>query len=163
MATIQLVIEAILALQDRTGSSVIAINKWIESEKKSTIKKHVMKAALKSGVEKGLLVQVKNSYKVSADTKKAVKKKATAADKPKKTTKSTATKKKAPKKTSAPKKKASSSTSKKPVKKTVTKAKKTTAKKTATTTKKTATKAKKTTGDKKTKKATTTKTKKVKK
>lgn len=34
MATIALVSEAILALKDRTGSSVIAINKWIESEKK---------------------------------------------------------------------------------------------------------------------------------
>ncbi len=33
MATIKLVVEAILALKDRTGSSVIAINKWIESEK----------------------------------------------------------------------------------------------------------------------------------
>ena len=34
MATIALISEAILALKDRTGSSVIAINKWIESEKK---------------------------------------------------------------------------------------------------------------------------------
>jgi hypothetical protein len=34
MTTIQLVKEAITALKDRTGSSVIAINKWIESEKK---------------------------------------------------------------------------------------------------------------------------------
>ena len=34
MATILLVKESILALKDRTGSSLIAINKWIESEKK---------------------------------------------------------------------------------------------------------------------------------
>ena len=34
MATIALINEAILALKDRTGSSVIAINKYIESEKK---------------------------------------------------------------------------------------------------------------------------------
>ena len=34
MATILLVKESILALKDRTGSSVIAINKWIEAEKK---------------------------------------------------------------------------------------------------------------------------------
>jgi len=34
MATIQLITEAVLALKDRTGSSVIAINKWIEAEKK---------------------------------------------------------------------------------------------------------------------------------
>jgi histone H1/5 len=44
-----------------------------------------MKAALKSGVEKGVLVQVKNSYKLSAEAKKkptAPKKETTA--KPKK-------------------------------------------------------------------------------
>jgi len=42
----------------------------------TTVKKHVMKAALKKGVESGTLVQVKNSYKVSAEAKKkkAVKK-----------------------------------------------------------------------------------------
>ena len=34
MATISLIKEAILALKDRTGSSVIAINKYIETEKK---------------------------------------------------------------------------------------------------------------------------------
>ena len=33
MATIALVKESILALKERTGSSVIAINKWLESEK----------------------------------------------------------------------------------------------------------------------------------
>lgn len=32
-----------------------------------------MKAALKKGVETGTLVQVKNSYKVSADAKKSLK------------------------------------------------------------------------------------------
>jgi len=34
MATIELVKEAISAMKDRTGSSLPAINKWIESEKK---------------------------------------------------------------------------------------------------------------------------------
>ena len=34
MTTISLIKEAILALKDRTGSSVQAINKWIEAEKK---------------------------------------------------------------------------------------------------------------------------------
>jgi hypothetical protein len=34
MATIQLIKEAVMAIKDRSGSSVIAINKWIESEKK---------------------------------------------------------------------------------------------------------------------------------
>ena len=67
-----------------------------------------MKAALKSGVEKGELIQVKMSYKLSADAKKVLKKgpaKKKAA--PKK--KTTVTKKKtAPKKKAAPKKKVSS-------------------------------------------------------
>jgi hypothetical protein len=35
------------------------------------VKKHVMKAALKKGVETGTLVPVKASYKLSADAKKA--------------------------------------------------------------------------------------------
>ena len=34
MATIVLIKEAVLAQKERAGSSVIAINKWIESEKK---------------------------------------------------------------------------------------------------------------------------------
>jgi len=34
MTTIKLITEALLALKDRTGSSVQAINKWIETEKK---------------------------------------------------------------------------------------------------------------------------------
>jgi linker histone H1 and H5 family len=34
MATLTLIKEAIAALKDRTGSSIPAINKWIESEKK---------------------------------------------------------------------------------------------------------------------------------
>eukprot|EP00568_Trieres_chinensis_P001386 CAMPEP_0183290536 /NCGR_PEP_ID=MMETSP0160_2-20130417/171_1 /TAXON_ID=2839 ORGANISM="Odontella Sinensis, Strain Grunow 1884" /NCGR_SAMPLE_ID=MMETSP0160_2 /ASSEMBLY_ACC=CAM_ASM_000250 /LENGTH=86 /DNA_ID=CAMNT_0025451157 /DNA_START=63 /DNA_END=319 /DNA_ORIENTATION=+ len=74
MATLEVIKECLLALKDRTGSSVYAINKWIESEKKSPIKKHVMKAALKSGVEKGILIQVKNSYKLSPEAKKPPKK-----------------------------------------------------------------------------------------
>jgi linker histone H1 and H5 family len=34
MTTLALIKEAIVALKDRTGSSVPAINKWIETEKK---------------------------------------------------------------------------------------------------------------------------------
>jgi hypothetical protein len=50
----------------------------------TTIKKHILKAALKRGVETGTLVQVKNSYKLSAEAKKPVKPKkvAVAAKKP---------------------------------------------------------------------------------
>ena len=57
-----------------------------------------MKAALKRGVETGTLVQVKASYKLSADAKKK------STSKPKATT----AKKAAPKKKTAPKKKVSS-------------------------------------------------------
>ena len=39
MATIKIIKEAIGALKERTGSSVIAINKWIESEKKVSAQK----------------------------------------------------------------------------------------------------------------------------
>jgi hypothetical protein len=34
MATIEIIKEAIVALKDRTGSSVPAITKWLETEKK---------------------------------------------------------------------------------------------------------------------------------
>ena len=67
------------------------------------IKKHVMKAALKSGVEKGTLIQIKNSYKLSPEAKKPLKK---AVPKKKAAPKKAAPKKKAtPKEKTAPKKK----------------------------------------------------------
>lgn len=34
MATLELISECLLALNDRTGSSLPAINKWIDAEKK---------------------------------------------------------------------------------------------------------------------------------
>ena len=34
MTTLAIIKECLLALKDRTGSSIIAINKWIEAEKK---------------------------------------------------------------------------------------------------------------------------------
>ena len=37
MSTLKIVKEAIAALKDRTGSSLIAINKWIETEKKVSL------------------------------------------------------------------------------------------------------------------------------
>jgi len=45
------------------------------SPSQTEIKKHVMKAALKKGVEDGTLVQVKSSYKLSPTAKAASKKK----------------------------------------------------------------------------------------
>ena len=53
----------------------LAHKPFLLSHWQTEIKKHVMKAALKKGVESGELVQVKASYKLSADAKKAAKKK----------------------------------------------------------------------------------------
>merc|ERR1712086_1236866 len=72
MATLALVKKSILDMKDRTGSSLIAINKWIQTNEKKEIKKHVMKAALSKGVADGELIKVKASYKLSADAKKAL-------------------------------------------------------------------------------------------
>jgi histone H1/5 len=109
------VYSAVAELKDRTGSSMIAIKKLMQANQPKD-KKWLNKTfltALKSGVAAGDLVQVKNSYKLSADFKKAATKKATAAAKPK-----AAPKKKTTAKKSAPKKK---STAKKTTTKAVTK------------------------------------------
>ena len=124
----------IAELNDRSGSSAIAIKK-IMQERMPKDKKWLnatFLAALKSAVEKGELVKVKASYKISADKKKADKKKAapkkakapakkkpaakkTAAKKKAAPKKKTATKKTAAKKTTAAKKKAApKKTTKKP-------------------------------------------------
>ena len=50
--------------------TIILLTSWSQLVKKKEIKKHVMRLALKAGVEKGILVQVKNSYKLSAEAKK---------------------------------------------------------------------------------------------
>jgi hypothetical protein len=42
MATLQLIKEAIVALKERTGSSVVAINKYIETEKKVRFKQKLV-------------------------------------------------------------------------------------------------------------------------
>lgn len=72
--------------------TVILTLSCAEFRDQTTVKKHVMKAALLRGVKDGTLIQVKNSYKLSPEAKKA-------AAKPK-AKKATAAKKKA-----APKKK----------------------------------------------------------
>jgi histone H1/5 len=137
------IVEAIGELKDRTGSSMIALKKLMMSKlpKDKKWQNATFLASLKSGVASGDFVQIKSSYKLSADYKK----KAIAAAKPKKVAapkkavlkKKTAPKKKttAPKKkTTAPKKKATA-TAKKPAAKKVTAkkpaAKKVTAKKPA--------------------------------
>merc|ERR1712238_210894 len=109
-----------LELKNRTGSSRQAIKKYLAANEKKEIKTHILNAALKKGVTDGKLVMVKGSYKISADTKKALtkkaapkkkkvapKKKKTATKKKAATKRKTATKKKAaPKKKTATKKKA---------------------------------------------------------
>merc|ERR1712048_356924 len=99
--------EAIKDLKDRTGSSTVAIAKWVESKYTlpDTFKKS-LSTALKKMTEDGKLVKVKASYKLGAALKAAPKKKVTkkkvVKKKPKKVVKKP--KKAAPKKkTTAPK------------------------------------------------------------
>jgi histone H1/5 len=109
------IIEAITELKDRTGSSMISIKKFMMTKIEGGGKKWMnatFLAALKAGVAAGELVQVKNSYKVSAEYKKkaiaAAKKKAEPkkkAPKKKTTAKKSAVKKTSVKKTTATKKK----------------------------------------------------------
>jgi len=127
MTTLDIIVKCVLELKERTGSSRQAIKKYLAANEKKEIKTHVLNAALKKGVADGKLVMVKASYKVSADTKKALTKKAAPKKKaaaPKKK-KATATKKKktAPKKKTASKKKKTTGTKKKTVKKAATKKK----------------------------------------
>merc|ERR1711934_252808 len=105
--------EAIVALKDRTGSSTIAIKKYMEANYKlSETFGTALSKALKRFVESGKLIKVKVSYKLgslkTAPKKKVVKKKKTVAKKkvakkPKKVVKKP--KKAAPKKKTAAKKK----------------------------------------------------------
>ena len=94
------IIESIQELKDRTGSSMIAIKKLMQ-EKLPKDKKwmnNTFLTSLKKGVADGDFVKIKNSYKLSADFKKALKKPTA----PKK--KAVAPKKAAPKKKVATKK-----------------------------------------------------------
>ena len=57
---------AILALKDRTGSSLPAIKKYIETGLKKDMQPHLLRAALKLNVAAGKIVLIKGSYKLSA-------------------------------------------------------------------------------------------------
>jgi histone H1/5 len=113
------IVEAIGSLKDRNGSSMMAIKK-VMIEKLAKDKKWMnatFLAALKSGVKSGELVQIKNSYKLSADYKKQLTKKTTKsaveeAPKKKPVKKAAPAKAEPKKKATAPKKKAT--TAKKP-------------------------------------------------
>ena len=66
MATIEIVKAAILALKDRTGSSIPAINKWIESEKKVSLFTLFIDCKLLGPREKKNAFFAKNSVSVIA-------------------------------------------------------------------------------------------------
>jgi histone H1/5 len=86
------IINAITELKDRKGSSMIAIKKYMQEHLPKDKKwlNATFLNALKSGVAAEEFVQIKNSYKLSADFKKKISKK-----------ESGAVKKAAPKKTAA--------------------------------------------------------------
>ena len=85
--------EAIKDLKDRTGSSTVAIAKWVESKYTlpDTFKKS-LSTALKKMTEDGKLVKVKASYKLGAALKAAPKKKVVKKKPATKVTKKPATK-----------------------------------------------------------------------
>ncbi|XP_065859156.1 histone H1-like [Euphorbia lathyris] len=93
----QMINEAIVALKERTGSSHIAITKFIEEKQKSNLPSNFKKllfVQLKKLVANGKLVKVKNSFKLPSKTTPVSDAKAPAAAKPKVTgMKKTATKK----------------------------------------------------------------------
>ena len=69
----QLVQEAIVALKDRTGSSIPAIKKWLLAEydhlEDSKHFKHCINQAIKTGTAQGRFEKVRCSYKVTASWK----------------------------------------------------------------------------------------------
>ena len=75
---------AILALKDRTGSSLQAIKKYLNI---APDKNRFLNAGLAAGVKSGVLVKNKGSYKVAQAAKKAAPKKKKPAAKKKKATK----------------------------------------------------------------------------
>merc|ERR1712045_822578 len=122
--TSEMVVAAVKALKERTGSSLAAIKKYIAANYKVDIVKLApfIRKALKKGVESKQLVMVKASYKLSKEAKvekkpkkKVVKKKKPAAKKPKTPKKKPAAKKaKTPKKAAAKKAKTPKKAAKKP-------------------------------------------------
>ncbi|XP_066289074.1 histone H1-like [Branchiostoma lanceolatum] len=125
--TTVMVTAAVEALKDRTGSSLLAIKKYIAGNYKFDVEKkaHFVKRALKSLVEKGTLIQVKGtgasgSFKINVAAKKAAEKAAKKAVK--KPVKKPVAKKAAKPKTTKPKKpKAKKATTPKKTKKPTTK------------------------------------------
>ena len=74
----QYIHEAIVALKDRTGSSIPAIKKWLLAkypELDGPQFKHRINQAVKTGMAKKQLEKIRSSYKISAEWKAAEKKK----------------------------------------------------------------------------------------
>ncbi|CAM9607284.1 unnamed protein product, partial [Discosporangium mesarthrocarpum] len=143
----EMVVEALLALKERTGSSSPAIKKHMTTNNKDlAFAPHQLRIALKKGVESGKLIKIKGSYKLSPEAKIAAKKpaKAPVPKKPavkKPVAKKPVAKKPTPKKT-APKKASAKPAAKKPApKKSATPKKKPAPKKTTVTKKMTPKKA----------------------
>lgn len=73
---VEMIVEAIISLKDRTGSSQHAIAKCIEAKHKAGLTanfKKILSIQLKRLSQSGQLVKVKNSYKLSDKLKKPVK------------------------------------------------------------------------------------------
>merc|ERR1712076_329546 len=101
--TATMVVAAIKALKERSGSSLPAIKKYIAANYKVDVVKlsPFIRKALKKGVEKKTLVQVKASYKLGK-VEKPKKPKKKKVKKPKKAKKPKAKKVKTPKKAKKP-------------------------------------------------------------
>ena len=73
---IEMVHDAIVALKDRSGSSSVAISKWILANNDHTksvspnMYKSRVNLAIKTGVKEERFIKVKNSYKISPEWKK---------------------------------------------------------------------------------------------
>ncbi|KAB5537608.1 hypothetical protein DKX38_015141 [Salix brachista] len=124
----EMIKEALVALKERTGSSQIAIAKFIEEKQKSNLPanfKKLLLVQLKKLVANGKLVKVKNSFKLppksSATDAAAIKKAAPAKPKAETKPKSTPVKRKV---VAKPKKAAKTEVVKSPAKKAVVAAKK---------------------------------------
>merc|ERR1712045_386586 len=114
--TSEMVVAAVKALKERTGSSLAAIKKYIAANYKVDIVKLApfIRKALKKGVESKQLVMVKASYKLSKEAKVEKKPKKKVVKKAKTPKKAAAKKAKTPKKAAAKKPAAKKPAAKKP-------------------------------------------------
>ena len=62
---LHMVIDAIESFKDRNGTSNYAIKNYIIAHENVTFEQHYLRAALKKGVDSGILIKVKSSYKLA--------------------------------------------------------------------------------------------------